>query len=82
MELLLELIAQSERSVDVLAEMAGLVSGRRDGLFAYFSLAGDDLVRLYSVLHSLAETRLADVDRILRLWLAKRDALEAGLSTP
>lgn len=91
---LLELVAQGERSVDVLADLTGmskantskhlqelratgLVTGRREGLFVHYSLAGDDVVTLYAALHGVAENRIAEVDRILRLWLSKRDSLEA-----
>ena len=91
---LLELIAQGERSVDVLAGLsgmsrantskhlqdlraAGLVTGRREGVQVFYTLSGDDVVKLYSALHSVAEHRNAEVAHIVGLWLTQRDALEA-----
>src|SRR5712691_11209920 len=84
---ILEFVAQGERSVDTLAAMtglsvantskhlqalrlAGLVSARKQGLRVYYSLAGDDVVEL------VAEHRVADVERLVRLWLAHRDEME------
>ena len=90
---LLEFLAQSERSVENLAEMtglsmancskhlqvlrqAGLVSARKEGLRVYYSVAGGDVVSLYSALQSVAETRVAEVERLVRQWLSHRDEME------
>ena len=90
---ILELVAQSERSVESLASMtglsmancskhlqalrqAGLVVARKEGLRVYYSLAGDDVSRLHSALRGVAEQRVADVERLLRTWLAHRDEME------
>ncbi len=55
---------------------AGLVSPRKEGLRVYYSLAGDDVVALYSALQRVAENRVAEVERLVRLWLARRDEME------
>lgn len=55
---------------------AGLVSGRKEGLRVYYALAGDDVVALYSALQGVAHNRVAEVERIVRTWLAHRDKLE------
>ena len=56
---------------------AGLVSARREGLRVYYALAGDDVALLVGSLRGVAEHRVADVERLLRLWLAHRDEMEA-----
>ena len=90
---ILEFVAQSERSVDALAGMAGLsvantskhlqalrqaglVVARRDGLRVFYRLAGDDVVAFVSALRTVAEQRVADVERLVRLWLSHRDEME------
>ena len=55
---------------------AGLVAARKDGLRVYYSLAGDDVVALVSALRAVAEHRVAEVERLVRLWLAHRDEME------
>jgi rhodanese-related sulfurtransferase/DNA-binding transcriptional ArsR family regulator len=56
---------------------AGLVTARKEGLRVYYLLAGDDVVALVSALRAVAEHRVAEVERLVRQWLAQRDALEA-----
>jgi rhodanese-related sulfurtransferase/predicted transcriptional regulator len=55
---------------------AGLVTARKEGVRVYYSLAGDDVVALYSALQRVAENRVAEVERLVRTWLAHRDELE------
>lgn len=55
---------------------AGLVAARREGLHVYYALAGSDVVSLYSALQHVARNRVAEVERVLDLWLAHRDELE------
>jgi rhodanese-related sulfurtransferase len=90
---ILEFVAQSERSVEALAQMtglsvantskhlqalrqAGLVNARKEGLRVFYSVAGDDVSMLLASLRGVAEHRAADVERLLRTWLAHRDQLE------
>ena len=80
---LLELLAQSERTVESLADeltlsmantsqhlqvlrAAGLVDTRRDGLFIHYRLADDAVVGLSTALRTVAEHRLADLERLIR----------------
>lgn len=56
---------------------AGLVSARKEGLRVYYRLAGDDVVELITALRLVAEHRVAEVERLVRLWLAHRDEMEA-----
>ena len=90
---LLELMAQGERPVEALADLAGmtlantsqhlqalrqagLVSPRKEGQRVYYRLAGDDVVRLYDVLRTVAESRLAEVKQLVADFLGDKDALE------
>jgi rhodanese-related sulfurtransferase/DNA-binding transcriptional ArsR family regulator len=90
---LLELMAQGERSVEALADLAGmtmantsqhlqalrqagLVSPRKEGQRVYYRLAGDDVVRLYDVLRTVAESRLAEMKQLVADFLGDKDALE------
>ena len=55
---------------------AGLVIGRKDGQYVYYRLAGDEIVGLLAALGQVGETYLAEVERIVRLYLAQKDDLE------
>lgn len=89
----LELVAQTERSVEQLASLttstmantsqhlqklrqAGLIVGRKEGLYVFYRLAGDEVVELLSSLGRVGETHLAEIERIVRLYLAQKDDLE------
>lgn len=90
---LLEHLAQGERSVEALAQRAGLamanashhlqqlrraglVSTRREGKFIFYALVDDSVLALMAALRRVAETGLAEVDRILADYFAARDSLE------
>lgn len=60
---------------------AGLVTARKEGLRVYYRLAGDDVIGLISALRLVAEHRVAEVERLVRLWLAHRDEMEAVPAT-
>ena len=55
---------------------AGLVVGRKDGQYVHYRLAGDEIVGLLAALGQVGETYLAEVERIVRLYLAEKDDLE------
>lgn len=90
---LLELLAQTERTVDQLATMtattvanasqhlqklrqAGLVAGRKEGQYVFYRLAGDEVVALLAALGRVGEVYVAEVERIVRLYLSHKDELE------
>ena len=90
---LLELLAQSERSVDALAQLtglavantsrhlqqlrqAGLIVARKESQFVYYRLAGDEVVRLIYALGAVGEAYSADVDRLVKMFMTDKDALE------
>jgi rhodanese-related sulfurtransferase/DNA-binding transcriptional ArsR family regulator len=89
----LELLAQSERSVEQLAALtgtavantsqhlqklrqAGLIAGRKEGQYVFYRLAGDEVVGLMTALGRVGETYLAEVERIVKVYLAEKDGLE------
>ena len=90
----LELLAQSERTVEQLANLtgatvantsqhlqklrhAGLIVGRKEGLYVFNRLAGDEIVGLLSAISRVGEAYVAEVERIVRLYFAEKDELEA-----
>lgn len=68
-------VANTSKHLQALRQ-AGLVSARKEGLRVYYALAGDDVTALVAALRAVAEHRVADVEQLLRLWLAHRDELE------
>lgn len=55
---------------------AGLVTGRKEGQYVFYALAGDEVVGLLAGLSRVGETYLADVERIVRQYLVQKDDLE------
>ena len=89
----LELLAQTERSVEQLATLtgtavantsqhlqklrqAGLIIGRKEGLYVFYRLAGDEVVEMLSAMSRVGEAYVAEVERIVRLYFASKDELE------
>ena len=68
-------VANTSKHLQAL-RLAGLVIARKDGLRVYYRLAGDDVVALISAVRAVAEHRVADVEKLLQVWLAHRDYLE------
>jgi rhodanese-related sulfurtransferase len=56
---------------------AGLVVARKEGQYVYYRLAGDEIVGLLATLGRVGETHLAEVERIVKVYLAQIDELEA-----
>ena len=55
---------------------AGLVASRKDGLFVIYRIAGGGVVRLLMALREVAENNLAEVERLIKSFLNKKDNLE------
>ena len=55
---------------------ARLVETRRDGTYVYYRLAHDDVFGLLKTLEALGESRLADVQQVVRMYLDGHDDLE------
>ena len=91
---ILELLAQSERTVESLAteiglslanasqhlqalRQAALVDSRKDGLFVYYRLASPEVFDLSKVLRTVAEGRLAELERLVHEHFGDRADAEA-----
>jgi rhodanese-related sulfurtransferase/biotin operon repressor len=68
-------VANTSKHLQALRQ-AGLVSARKEGVRVYYSVAGDDVIALVSALRAVAEHRVAEVERLVRKWLAHRDEME------
>jgi rhodanese-related sulfurtransferase/biotin operon repressor len=55
---------------------AGLIVGRKQGLYVYYRLAGDEVVALLAAVGRVGEAYVAEVERIVRTYLHQRDDLE------
>lgn len=56
---------------------AGLVDSRREGLFIHYRLADDSIVPLSTAIRTVAERRLADLERLVRDEFKERSDAEA-----
>lgn len=56
---------------------AQLVEVRREGLYAYYRLGDENVFRVWQAIRDLGESRLAEIDRIVRTFLSNREDLEA-----
>jgi rhodanese-related sulfurtransferase/DNA-binding transcriptional ArsR family regulator len=68
-------VANTSQHLQLLRQ-AGLVTARKEGLHVYCALAGDGIVRLLSALRAVGQERLAEVDKLVRLYLDSKDSLE------
>jgi rhodanese-related sulfurtransferase/biotin operon repressor len=68
-------VANTSKHLQALRQV-GLVSARKEGVRVYYSIAGDDVIALISALRAVAEHRVAEVERLVRQWLAHRDEME------
>jgi rhodanese-related sulfurtransferase/DNA-binding transcriptional ArsR family regulator len=55
---------------------AGLVAARKEGLYVFYRLAGDGIVRLLASLRAVGQEHLAEVDKLVTLYLDSKDSLE------
>jgi rhodanese-related sulfurtransferase len=55
---------------------AGLVEVRREGLYASYRLADEQVLRLWLSLRQLAEARLSEISRVVESYLRERKALQ------
>jgi rhodanese-related sulfurtransferase len=58
-----------------------MVESRREGLYAYYRLADEDVFRTWKTVRALGQKRLAEIDRVVGTYLEDRDALEAVSAT-
>ena len=55
---------------------AGLIVGRKEGQHVFYRLAGDEVIGVMSALGRAGESYLAEIERIVRLYLTQKDELE------
>jgi rhodanese-related sulfurtransferase len=60
---------------------ARMVESRREGLYAYYRLADEDVFLTWQAVRGLGEARLAEVDRVVEAYLEDREVLEAVEAT-
>jgi len=68
-------VANTSQHLQALKQ-TGLVVARKEGQRVYYALAGDDVALLHQVLRRVAETHMAEVDRLVRDFIGHRDELE------
>jgi len=68
-------MANASQHLQVLRQ-AGLVTARKKGQHVFYSLAGDSVVSLLTMLRSIAEKNLAEVNRLINTYLGVKDDLE------
>lgn len=68
-------VANASQHLQVLRQ-SGLVTARKAGQHVYYQAADDEVVRLLTSMRKLAETHLADVERLVRAYLTVKDELE------
>ena len=55
----------------------GLLSSEKNGLYVTYRIAGDEVLRFYAALRTLAEAQLAEIGKITAKFLADRNEVEA-----
>jgi rhodanese-related sulfurtransferase len=69
-------VASASQHLQVL-KAARMIEARREGLYAHYRLADEDVFRTWQAVRALAESRLSEVDGVVDAYLDDRDALEA-----
>jgi rhodanese-related sulfurtransferase/DNA-binding transcriptional ArsR family regulator len=68
-------VANTSQHLQTLRQ-AGLVQSRKDGQQVHYTLSGEDVVQLLGCLRRVAETHVADVERLVNTYLTVKDDLE------
>jgi rhodanese-related sulfurtransferase/DNA-binding transcriptional ArsR family regulator len=55
---------------------AGLASARKEGLYVFYRLSGDSIVRLVAALRVVGQEQLAEVDKLVKAYFESKDSLE------
>jgi rhodanese-related sulfurtransferase len=69
-------VASASQHLQVL-KVARMVEVRREGLYAHYRLADEDVFRAWQAVRALGESRLAEVDGLVEAYLVDRDGFEA-----
>ncbi|MGK5091960.1 metalloregulator ArsR/SmtB family transcription factor [Deltaproteobacteria bacterium TL4] len=57
-------------------QRVGLVSTQKESQFVYYQLADESVVGLFGILRRIAESSLAEVEKLVRTYITARDTLE------
>lgn len=68
-------VANTSRHLQVLRQ-AGLVAARKEGLFVYYSVSGEGVIRLLAALQEVAQNNVAEVTQLVNTYLTSKDSLE------
>jgi rhodanese-related sulfurtransferase len=68
-------IANTSRHLQQL-RLAGLVASRKEGLYVFYRVAGDDVINLLSSLRGTSERHIGEVNRVVTGYFNERDTLE------
>jgi rhodanese-related sulfurtransferase len=68
-------VANTSQHLQVL-RAARLVEAERDGRFITYRLADDEVSTFFAALRGLAESRLAEIERVVRVFLEARGGME------
>ncbi len=91
---ILDVLAQSERTVEEIAREIGasvanasqhlqhlraarLVASRREGLFIYYRIADEKVLRLWQVIRDVGEARYAEIEEVVRTYLKERETMHS-----
>jgi rhodanese-related sulfurtransferase len=69
-------VANASQHLQVL-KGARMVESKRDGLYAYYRLVGEEVFEVWRAVRGLGESRLAEIDWVVETYLKDRDTLEA-----
>ncbi|MBF0180596.1 MAG: metalloregulator ArsR/SmtB family transcription factor [Magnetococcales bacterium] len=68
-------VANTSKHLQLLRQ-AGLVQGRKEGLYVHYRLSDLEVVALLGVIRRLAERHLAEVEELVRNYLLTKDGME------
>lgn len=69
-------VANTSRHLQYLRR-AGLVATRKEGLYVFYRVAGDDVIELLGSLRRSGERHISEVNRVVSGYFNERDSLEA-----
>jgi rhodanese-related sulfurtransferase len=68
-------VANTSRHLQQL-RAARLVETRREGLFIFYRLADDRVLRLWQVIREVGEARYAEIEQVVRTYLKERESMQ------
>lgn len=68
-------VANTSRHLQVLRQ-AALVSARKEGVFVYYRVSGEGVIKLLAALQEVAQHNVAEVTHLVQTYLASKDSLE------